>query len=474
MKRMMTFALLAGWVGLASGKTHDVEITPRGYNPMSLEILAGDTVRWTNVDRGEHSATADDGSWDTGLIGPRETAELDFKEAARYRYHCEENSDLTGQLTVTDGGGGKVHEVTITERGYDPRGLRIKPGDTVRWTNVDSEKHTATADDETWDTGTIGPRESVELSFRLEAEYGYHCELNSRLRGELIVGDGGGGNVHEVTITARGYDPPEIQIKPGETVRWTNADSEDHTATADDESWDTGVIGPRESVELSFRAEAKYGYHCELNPRLEGRLIVGDGGGGKVHEVMITGRGYDPAELQIKPGETVRWTNVDSEDHTATADDESWDTGVIGPRESVELSFRAEAKYGYHCELNSRLEGRLIVGEGGGGCDLMVKLSDQPRQISRGETLEFTTSVINECDEPRVMDEAFMVIEGPDDLKKSLYSGPPVLIAAGATISRKVRLPVPRRAEPGNYSLEVTVANAGERISQDAFKIVVD
>ncbi|MFA6018117.1 MAG: hypothetical protein WCT28_03485 [Patescibacteria group bacterium] len=46
-------------------------------------------------------------------------------------------------------------EIEITSNGYSPIDITISVGETVRFTNTDTEKHTATADDLTWGTGTM-------------------------------------------------------------------------------------------------------------------------------------------------------------------------------------------------------------------------------------------------------------------------------------------------------------------------------
>ncbi len=45
-----------------------------------------------------------------------------------------------------------------------------------------------------------------------------------------------------INITSNGYSPIDVTISAGETVRFTNTDTEKHTATADDLSWGTGTM----------------------------------------------------------------------------------------------------------------------------------------------------------------------------------------------------------------------------------------
>lgn len=73
-----------------------------GYDPADLEITAGTTVLWRNMDNQAHTATADDESWDSGNIAPGETWEHTFDEPGEYPYHCMYHGPQTGTITVTE------------------------------------------------------------------------------------------------------------------------------------------------------------------------------------------------------------------------------------------------------------------------------------------------------------------------------------------------------------------------------------
>lgn len=76
--------------------THHVHIENFEMDPLSLTIEQGDTVEWHNHDSVAHTATADDGSWDTGTISSGETEAITFDETLEDDYHCEFHTDMTG------------------------------------------------------------------------------------------------------------------------------------------------------------------------------------------------------------------------------------------------------------------------------------------------------------------------------------------------------------------------------------------
>ena len=79
------------------------------------------------------------------------------------------------------------------------------------------------------------------------------------------------------TIQVRGleYWPSVTHVEVGETVIWENArDNTVHTATADDGSFDTGIIAAGTRASIVVEAEGTIPYHCEIVPSMTGTLIV--------------------------------------------------------------------------------------------------------------------------------------------------------------------------------------------------------
>ena len=61
-----TMLLVGGGVALAA--TRAVAISDFAFSPRTLTINVGDRVTWTNSDQVAHTATANNGAFDTGLI----------------------------------------------------------------------------------------------------------------------------------------------------------------------------------------------------------------------------------------------------------------------------------------------------------------------------------------------------------------------------------------------------------------------
>lgn len=77
--------------------------------------------------------------------------------------------------------------------------------------------------------------------------------------------------------------------------------------------------------------------------------------------VMIQNMAFSPATLTIKVGDKVTWTNQDSVGHSATADNNSFDTGVIEQGQSGSNTFTKAGTYTYHCSVHPNMKATIIV-----------------------------------------------------------------------------------------------------------------
>jgi LPXTG-motif cell wall-anchored protein len=80
--------------------SQSVTIRNYAFSPRTVTVQAGDTVIWTNEDDVQHSATSDDGTFDTGLIGEGQSGSHTFSEAGRYQYICTPHPNMHGTVVV--------------------------------------------------------------------------------------------------------------------------------------------------------------------------------------------------------------------------------------------------------------------------------------------------------------------------------------------------------------------------------------
>ena len=81
-----------------------------------------------------------------------------------------------------------------------------------------------------------------------------------------------------VDIRDHAFNPAQLNVAPGTTVRFVNNDTEPHTATADNGLFDTGVLEPGSSFDVFLDGSGTVTYHCELHPDMQGSIVVGQAG----------------------------------------------------------------------------------------------------------------------------------------------------------------------------------------------------
>lgn len=92
-------ALVAGAPSEA-GVQRDVLIPGKFFSPQSEVVLIGDTVTWRNQDSASHTATAGDGSFDSGNLAPGATFSQTFSEAGTHLYVCKIHRYMRGEVAV--------------------------------------------------------------------------------------------------------------------------------------------------------------------------------------------------------------------------------------------------------------------------------------------------------------------------------------------------------------------------------------
>lgn len=81
------------------GKIVDVTIQGFAFSPGSVEISAGDTVRWTNMDSATHIVKGGT-TFESGSLAKGNTYEFMFTEPGVYDYICSIHPSMKGTITV--------------------------------------------------------------------------------------------------------------------------------------------------------------------------------------------------------------------------------------------------------------------------------------------------------------------------------------------------------------------------------------
>ena len=70
------------------------------------------------------------------------------------------------------------------------------------------------------------------------------------------------------------FVPSEVTVKNGSTITFVNEDSMQHTATANNGVFDTGLIANGESKSVTLNDVGTFSYHCTPHPVMKGKITV--------------------------------------------------------------------------------------------------------------------------------------------------------------------------------------------------------
>jgi LPXTG-motif cell wall-anchored protein len=96
-----------------------VTITDFEFSPSTITVNEGDTVTWTNQGPTPHTATAEDGSFDTGNLNKGQSGSATFTAAGTISYICTPHPFMTGKVIVQAAAAGDDDSGSTDDGGDD-------------------------------------------------------------------------------------------------------------------------------------------------------------------------------------------------------------------------------------------------------------------------------------------------------------------------------------------------------------------
>jgi plastocyanin len=282
----------------------------------------------------------------------------------------------------------KTAAVKIVDFDFDAKDITVDVGTTVTWTNTGNRPHTVTDRGGTFDSDPLAPNATDAIVFTVPGKYSYFCRINpSKMNGTITVNAGATpakvNRIQTLDPAREGaqlsFDPSTLTVEAGSTIVLANVGGKPHTLTADDGSFDTGVVTPGaeggrfagKNASLSVPKPGTFAFHCEVHAVMKGTLTVtgeekaapaaASTAPRKVN-VDMEGIAFKPAQKSIAPGGTVTWKNLDSAQHNAKFDDEDLETELIGKDETVSLKAPTKpGSYSYFCQPHAQIMRAVLV-----------------------------------------------------------------------------------------------------------------
>jgi plastocyanin len=86
--------------GAQKQATRTVLIQNFRFSPAHITVKPGKKVAWVNKGGATHTATANNGAFDSGTLQPGESFSRTFRKSGKFNYHCEIHPKMTGSVTV--------------------------------------------------------------------------------------------------------------------------------------------------------------------------------------------------------------------------------------------------------------------------------------------------------------------------------------------------------------------------------------
>jgi plastocyanin len=315
-----------------------VSIVDNNFTPNKVTVPVGATVVWTHQGQKPHTVTSDDGAFSSGTLNGGGSFKQTFDKPGTFPYYCEFHGGkggegMAGEIVVVERSAaapaaptpapapaapaqptqaqptqsaaqppaGGTADVTIGDNSFTEKELSVPVGTTVVWSHKGQRKHTVTADDGSFASGTLEAGATFKQTFDKPGTYAYYCEIHggpggAGLSGVIKVGDaaagsGGGGAPTaappaqqaaappapaETTVSMKDFEfgPKELHVKAGTKVTWKNEGAKPHSATAVDKTFDTALFQPGEAKSVTFGKPGTYAYYCQLHGTPDGNGMV--------------------------------------------------------------------------------------------------------------------------------------------------------------------------------------------------------
>ena len=314
----------------------DVSIVNRSYQPGSLTVGVGATVRWANNDDRIHTVTARDGGFDSGIFDTGGSYSRSFATAGTFEYFCTVHPDMVASITVVGSNGepsppppipdptptpppdptpapATNTDISVFDFGFAPANRTVNVGDTVSWANTGDAPHTVTANDGSFDSGFMLSGDPFSRRFDDPGAFAYFCSIHPEMVGTItVVGEATGEALPpdqpaagsttppnagatpsgDISIGDNDFMPSAFTVAVGSTVSWANTGAVPHTVTTS--GFDSGFIMPGDRFKRTFSAEGSFSYFCTIHPGMAGTINV----------VAATGAGTSQQAELVAPAES--------------------------------------------------------------------------------------------------------------------------------------------------------------------------
>ncbi|MFT6783624.1 MAG: plastocyanin/PKD repeat protein, partial [Saprospiraceae bacterium] len=266
----------------SEANTHVIEVRDFDFFPKEIDVLLGDTLRFTWTGVIPHTTTSDANNgidiWDSGLFGEGHVYDVVINTEGVHPYYCIPHGGpsgigMSGSVTTIDTCDGDqwLTNYSFEVSAGSPLGYNFFiDGDQVNASPLSYDNPTG------FNSGIIslpGDGETHLVTFQdLETDF---CAITT----SVITGECGAGCtisnlnanlgadvIHKVEVRDFDFLPLEITVRVGETIRFVWKGDIPHTSTSDaisgPDSWDSGLLFKGDTFDIIVNTPGDHPYYC--------------------------------------------------------------------------------------------------------------------------------------------------------------------------------------------------------------------
>lgn len=198
--------------------TGNVRMVDFGFSPQRLTARVGDRLVWANAGQAPHTATARDGTFDTGIVGSGKRATTTLTTQGTFSFYCTIHPEMTGTLVVREAPPGvevpaeaaeldqtdpldetgdgpqtvgvqgpTVVAAQVVDFGFEPEALTVELGTTIEWQWTGDAPHTVTDREGTFDSGILESGSTWSYTPSEAGAIEYYCTLHPNMVATIEV-----------------------------------------------------------------------------------------------------------------------------------------------------------------------------------------------------------------------------------------------------------------------------------------------
>jgi plastocyanin len=235
--------------------TLTVQLVGNDHKPVQPEVKR--VIHFTTADAPSVSIQSPKAG--ATVIGDKVTVELDVMnhQLVDFRKHSQPKE-----------GQGHVHVWLDTDASDPKAAYKLVEGNTVTFDQVAPGQHTLTVQLVGNDHKPVNPQAKQVIHFNTSAQPSTSSPVQKQEEKNVGV------KTYSIDIADFSFQPEVLEVEAGSRITFTNKDEVEHTATAKDGSFDSGLLAKGKSYTITLSKPGEYEIYCKPHSMMKTKIVV--------------------------------------------------------------------------------------------------------------------------------------------------------------------------------------------------------